>query len=109
MISRMLGAPLGGTTLGGHQGFEVAAFSVITPPNFGGGDGSWLPGRVMVALGWPRTPVTTCAVAGATASTATTRNAETVATTPDFLDSRFMSNPPTLIGSRDSRIPQSET
>ena len=28
-----VGAPLGGTTRGGHQGFDCAAFSLITPPN----------------------------------------------------------------------------
>ena len=34
-----LGAPLGGTTLGGHQGLEVFASGVITPPKAGGGGG----------------------------------------------------------------------
>src|SRR5204863_8999239 len=70
MMSRTLGAPLGGTTVGGHQGFESLAFSVITPPNFGGGAGSWLPCTVVVALGEPNVPVTTCAAAGATARVA---------------------------------------
>ena len=40
MISRTLGAPLGGTTRGGHQGFDCAALPSILPPNFGGGGGS---------------------------------------------------------------------
>jgi hypothetical protein len=39
MISRTLGAPLGGTTFGGHQVLESVAFSLITPPNLGGGGG----------------------------------------------------------------------
>jgi hypothetical protein len=58
MISSTLGAPLGGTTVGGHQGFEVLASCVTLPPNFGGGGGSWLPGIVVVAPGAPRVPVT---------------------------------------------------
>src|SRR5512135_2539282 len=61
MISSTLGAPLGGTTVGGHQGFESLAFSLITPPNFGGGGGNCLPSMVVVALGEPGTPVTCCA------------------------------------------------
>jgi hypothetical protein len=54
MISRTFGAPAGGTTRGGHQGFESLALSLMTPPNAGGGRGSWLPGIVVVALGEPR-------------------------------------------------------
>src|SRR6516162_2364262 len=57
IMSSTLGAPLGGTTRGGHQGVDSEAFSLITPPNFGSGDGSWLPGIVVVALGDPGTPV----------------------------------------------------
>jgi hypothetical protein len=38
-ISRMFGAPLGGTTRGGHQGFDSRALRFISPPNFGGGAG----------------------------------------------------------------------
>ena len=49
-MSRTFGAPAGGTTRGGHQGFESLALSLMTPPNAGGG-GSWLPGIVVVALG----------------------------------------------------------
>jgi hypothetical protein len=37
---------------------------LITPPNGGVGAGIWLPGIVVVALGSPSVPVTTCAVAG---------------------------------------------
>jgi hypothetical protein len=57
MISRTLGAPLGGTTVGGHQGFESFASSLIMPSNFGGGGGSCLPSIVVVALGDPGSPV----------------------------------------------------
>jgi hypothetical protein len=67
MISSMLGAFLGGTTVGGHQGVECSASSLITPPNFGAGGGNWLPGMVVVALGVPRVPVT---VTGAVSSAA---------------------------------------
>src|SRR5512144_3322772 len=57
MISRTLGAPLGGTTVGGHQGLESLAFSCITPSNFRGGGGSCLPSIVVVVLGEPGVPV----------------------------------------------------
>ena len=53
MINNTLGAPLGGTTVGGHQGLDSEAFSLITPPNFGGGGGSCLPLMLSVALGEP--------------------------------------------------------
>ena len=68
MMSSTLGAPFGGTTRGGHQGFDSEAFSLITPPNFGSGGGSCLPSIVVVALGEPGTPVTCCATAGPDAS-----------------------------------------
>src|SRR6476620_3920797 len=64
MMSSTLGAPLGGTTRGGHQVFDPSTVSLITPPNFGGGGGSCFPSMVVVALGEPNTPVTCCAVAG---------------------------------------------
>jgi hypothetical protein len=66
MINSTLGAPLGGTTVGGHHGFEVVAFSVIVPPNLGSGAGIWLPGIVVVAPGEPSVPVMVCAVRGPT-------------------------------------------
>src|SRR5208283_4649256 len=94
MMSRTFGAPLGGTTRGGHQGFESLALSLMTPPNFGGGGGSWFPGIVVVALGEPNTPVTCCAATGAMARVAASRNAATPATTHIPLGSRFMLCPP---------------
>ena len=64
MIRRTLGAPLGGTTVGGQYGVESVAISLITPPNFGSGGGSCLPLIVVVALGDPGVPVVCiCAVA----------------------------------------------
>src|SRR3954464_15179539 len=64
MMSRTLGAPLGGTIVGGHHGLESLEFSSITPPNFGSGAGIWFPSIVVVALGEPDTPVTCWAPAG---------------------------------------------
>jgi hypothetical protein len=58
MMSSTLGALLGGTTMGGHHGFDSEAFSLMTPPNFGSGGGSCLPSMVVVALGEPSVPVT---------------------------------------------------
>src|SRR5262245_8266240 len=66
-MSSTLGAPLGGTTRGAHHGLDCAAFSLITPPNFGSGAGSCFPSMVVVALGEPGTPVTCCALTGRTA------------------------------------------
>src|SRR6516164_8720519 len=60
-MSRMLGAPFGGTTRGGHHGLESLAVSLITPPNFGSGGGSCLPSIVVVASGEPSVPVVCCA------------------------------------------------
>src|SRR5271154_5463269 len=57
MISRTFGAPAGGATRGAHHGLESLALSLMTPPNSGGGGGSWFPGIVVVALGDPNTPV----------------------------------------------------
>src|SRR5271157_2150502 len=57
MMRRMLGAPLGGTTRGGHHGLESLALSLITPPNGSGGGGSCFPSNVTVAPGEPGTPV----------------------------------------------------
>src|SRR6266487_6460210 len=64
MMRSMLGAPLGGTTRGGHPGVDCRAFSLITPPNFGSGGGSCLPLIVVVASGEPGTPVVCWAPAG---------------------------------------------
>src|SRR5271169_4148560 len=63
MMSRILGAPLGGTIRGGHQVFEPTRVSLITPPNGGSGAGSDFPLVVVVALGEPNVPVTCCAEA----------------------------------------------
>src|ERR1700723_2937292 len=82
MMSNTLGAPLGGTMRGGHQGLESKALCLITPPSCGGGGGSCFPLMVVVGLGEPNSPVTCCATTGATASTAATRNAAASATTP---------------------------
>src|SRR5689334_5021471 len=53
MISSTLGAPLGGTTVGGQNGFDCSALKLITPPTFGGGGGRYFPSMVVVALGEP--------------------------------------------------------
>src|SRR6266436_3881723 len=71
MISRMLGAPLGGTTRGGQYGLESVAASLITPPNGIGGGGICFPSIVIVALGSPGVPLICWVQAeGATAMTA---------------------------------------
>ncbi len=62
MISSTFGAPLGGTTRGGHHGFDSEAFSLITPPNFGSGGGSCLPLMVVVAPAEPNSPENCCAM-----------------------------------------------
>src|SRR6266446_9264519 len=69
MISSTLGAPLGGTTVGGQPGFESTALRLTLPAKGGGGFGIYLPSMVVVALGEPGVPVVwTCALAkGATA------------------------------------------
>src|SRR5437899_6793826 len=66
MMRSTLGAPLGGTTRGGHQGVESLALSLITPPNLGGGAGSCFPSIVVVASAEPNWPVTCWAVAAGT-------------------------------------------
>src|SRR6266404_30223 len=96
MMSSTLGAPLGGTMRGGHQGLESLALSLITPPNFGGGGGSCFPSSVVVALGEPGEPVTCCAAAtGATVASKNIR--ETTAgwptnTKPSFTISLLIRN-----------------
>src|SRR5215467_12533951 len=57
MISRTFGAPFGGTTRAGQNGFDCAAFRLITPSNFCGGGGSCSPLIVVVAVGEPGVPV----------------------------------------------------
>src|SRR4029077_4892520 len=71
-MRRMLGAPLGGTTVGGHHGLESTALSLITPPNLGSGGGSCFPSIVVVALGEPGMPgvLVLSRAEGATAITA---------------------------------------
>ena len=65
MMSRMLGACLGGTMRGAHHAFDLQGVrSLITPPNFGSGAGSCLPSMVVVASGDPGVPVICWAIAG---------------------------------------------
>src|SRR5450755_5031162 len=61
MMSSTLGAPFGGTTLGGHHGVESVAACSMTPPNFEGGGGICFPSIVVVASALPSVPVTCCA------------------------------------------------
>src|SRR5437016_12570688 len=68
MMRRMLGAPLGGTTVGGHHGLESVALSLITPPNGSGGGGICFPSIVTVASGEPGVPLICCAQAEAAAA-----------------------------------------
>src|ERR1035438_3440278 len=68
MMSRILGAPLGGTTRAGHAGLDCKALRLISPLNFCGGAGRYLPSMVVVASGEPGTPVTCCARAGVEAN-----------------------------------------
>ncbi|WP_354548989.1 hypothetical protein [Kaistia defluvii] len=65
MISRMFGAPAGGTTVGGQNGFELGASKLIVPPKGSGGAGICRPSIVCVALGDPGVPVIVCAWAAA--------------------------------------------
>src|SRR5687767_2870763 len=58
MMSNTLGAPFGGTIRGAHQAVDSEAFSLIIPPNAGGGGGSCFPSTVVVAPGEPGIPVT---------------------------------------------------
>src|SRR6185503_12568224 len=59
MISNTLGAPLGGTTLGGQPGLESAALRLILPVKGGGGFGIYFPSMVVVAPGDPSAGVVT--------------------------------------------------
>src|ERR1700675_2280188 len=68
MIRSTFGAPFGGTMVGGQNGLESGAVSLITPPNCGSGGGSCFPSIVVVALGEPGVPVVwICARADAAA------------------------------------------
>src|SRR5271170_867981 len=90
MMRSTLGAPLGGTTRGGHQGVESLTVSLITPPNGGAGAGSCFPLTVVVASADPNWPVTCWAAAEMKPSEVAQRN------TPTFLkngipcDAQFM-------------------
>src|SRR5215467_2563662 len=53
MMRRILGAPLGGTTVGGQYGLESLASILMVPPNGAGGGGRYLPSIVVVASGEP--------------------------------------------------------
>src|SRR3974390_2743884 len=53
MISSTLGAPLGGTTRGGHQAFESDAFSLVPPPNVLGAPKPWSSVMISSTLGAP--------------------------------------------------------
>src|ERR1700747_642872 len=64
MIRSTLGAPLGGTTRAGQDGFDWLAWRLISPPKFGGGGGRYFPSIVVVAPGEPGVPVICCADAG---------------------------------------------
>jgi hypothetical protein len=96
MISRMFGAPLRGVMVGGHHGLEVFASSVMVPPNLGSGAGIWLPGIVVVALGEPSVPVTTCATAGVAAHRPAATKAAMVAAMAPRRDIDVMCRPPSM-------------
>ena len=53
MMSSTLGAPLGGTTVGGHQTFDSFSTGLISPPNFGGTGGRALDFSASVYAGAP--------------------------------------------------------
>src|SRR5271157_312816 len=66
MMSSTFGAPFGGTTRGGHQGFDCSALRSILPSNLSGGGGSCLPLIGAVAHGEPIGQLGCCAAAGIT-------------------------------------------
>src|SRR5258708_4823997 len=86
MMRRMLGAPLGGTTRGGHHGLESLALSLIVPPNGIGGGGRCFPSGVRVALGDPGSTLICWGDAGAGASASTHTRTATQSRTADFID-----------------------
>src|SRR5208283_1338579 len=69
MISSTFGAPLGGTTFAGQQGLDCSAPRLMTPPNAGGGAGTYFPSMVVVALGEQVAVAACCAFASAAVST----------------------------------------
>src|SRR4029077_21236356 len=107
MIRRMLGAPLGGTTVGGHHGLESLALSLITPPNFGSGGGSCFPSMVVVAPGEPGVPVVwICARAEvATTATATASIPPRKICRADFIGINLVVTPRTRVSKRNVVVP----
>src|SRR5580704_2369328 len=86
MMRRTLGAPLGGTMRGGHQGVESLALCLMTPPNLGGGAGSCLPSKVVVALGEPgAAPLCWAPARGARDSPRTVREAAKLRPSDNFI------------------------
>src|SRR5690606_27192758 len=68
MMSKTLGASLGGTMRGAHQALDERASFSIVPPNAGSGAGSLWPLTVVVAPGDPTVPVVSMAVPAGTAA-----------------------------------------
>src|SRR5262249_44620568 len=103
MMRRMFGAPLGGTTRGGHHGVDCSALRSILPPKGGAGGGSCFPSIVVVASGEPSTPVTCWAVAGR----AGTRSNTTDATAPTPRRNQLIGLFLSLSESRQQRLNES--
>src|SRR5262245_19971136 len=57
MISKMLGAPFGGTTVAGQDGVESLASKLIVPLKGDAAGGRYFPSIVVVASGEPGVPV----------------------------------------------------
>src|SRR4029077_8469401 len=112
MMSRMLGAPFGGTMRGGHHGLESLALSLITPPKGIGGGGICFPSIVTVASGEPGVPLICWVQAqGATDMTAATSIPQRKVCLVDFIGINLFvfahtsqSSPATCRASRDLRI-----
>src|SRR5215467_13022530 len=68
IISKMFGAPFGGTIRAGQAGFDCRALSSTSPLNGWGGAGRYLPSTVVVEAGEPGVPVVCCAELVATAT-----------------------------------------
>src|SRR5215468_2635376 len=96
MINKTLGAPFGGTTVGGQYGLESLASKLIVPPNGAGGGGRYLPSIVVVALGEPGVPVVCCANVGTIVSMV---NIAADSNSADF----FMTNPRCCTYKREQR------